>query len=66
LGLAIPFGRFAKNTHAKRNHADHPLLSGKRFDATEDREQRRPAHADRSDIEVMHPNLISREQAQET
>jgi hypothetical protein len=27
-----------KKTHAKRNHANHPLLSGKRFDATEDRE----------------------------
>ena len=29
-----------ENTHAKRNRANHSLLSGKRFDATEDRELR--------------------------
>src|SRR6185436_6779751 len=30
----------ARNTRAKRNRANHPLLSGKRFDATEDRDLR--------------------------
>jgi pimeloyl-CoA synthetase len=29
-----------ENTHAKRNRANHSLLSGKRFDAAEDRELR--------------------------
>src|SRR3954468_5616985 len=29
-----------ENRRAKRNHASHPSLSGKRFDATEDRELR--------------------------
>jgi len=28
----------AENAHAKRNRANHSLLSGKRFDATEDRD----------------------------
>jgi hypothetical protein len=52
--------------HAKRNHANHSSLSGKRFDATEDRELNRPARATRLVIEVMHPNSVSRERAQET
>jgi hypothetical protein len=37
--LAVPFGPpGVKNIHAKRNRANHPSLSGKRFDATEDRD----------------------------
>jgi hypothetical protein len=28
--------------HAKRNRANRSLLNGKRFDATEDRDQRQP------------------------
>jgi hypothetical protein len=37
--LAVPFGPpRVKNIHAKRNRANHPSLSGKRFDATEDRD----------------------------
>jgi hypothetical protein len=36
---AVPFGPLhAGRTHAKRNRANHPSLSGKRFDATEDRD----------------------------
>jgi len=41
------------------------LLSGKRFDATEDRGHHRPAYAVQSDTEVMHPKSISRELAPE-
>jgi len=40
LGTSRPVRPLDVNTHAKRNHANHPLLSGKRFDATEDRERR--------------------------
>jgi hypothetical protein len=37
--LAVPFGPpGARNTYAKRNRANHSSLSGKRFDATEDRD----------------------------
>jgi len=36
------------------------LLSGKRFDATEDRSLDRPAYAAQSATEVMHPKSISR------
>jgi hypothetical protein len=36
--LAVPFGPHrVKKFHAKRNRANRPSLSGKRFDATEDR-----------------------------
>jgi hypothetical protein len=52
-------------TRAKRNRANHSLLSGKRFDATEDRDHRRPAIAAQPAPEVMHPKSISRELAQE-
>jgi hypothetical protein len=31
-----------KTIHAKRNCANRPLLNGKRFDATEDRDQNQP------------------------
>jgi hypothetical protein len=41
------------------------LLSGKRFDATEDRSQNRTACAAQLNTEVMHPKSISRELAQE-
>jgi hypothetical protein len=41
------------------------LLSGKRFDATEDRSHNRSACADQSATEIMHPKSISRELAQE-
>jgi hypothetical protein len=50
---------------AKRNHAYHSLLSGKRFDATEDRDYDRSAFAGRLRIEIMHPSSLSRERAQE-
>jgi hypothetical protein len=50
---------------AKRNRANHPSLSGKRFDATEDRSYGRSALADQSGTEVMHPSSISRGRAQE-
>ncbi|HJZ19924.1 MAG TPA: hypothetical protein VJ226_03150, partial [Bradyrhizobium sp.] len=54
-----------ENHRAKRNRANCPLLSGKRFDATEDRSQNRTACAAQSNTEVMHPKSISRELAQE-
>jgi len=41
------------------------LLSGKRFDATEDRGRDRSAYAAQSGTEVMHPKSISRGLAQE-
>jgi len=64
--LAVPFGPLCvKNIHAKRNRANHSSLSGKRFDATEDRDLDRSAFAVRSATEVMHPNSLSRERAQE-
>jgi hypothetical protein len=50
---------------AKRNRANCSLLSGKRFDATEDRGRDRSAYAAQSGTEVMHPKSISRGLAQE-
>ena len=39
LGTSRPSGLASREyIHAKRNRANHPLLSGKRFDATEDRD----------------------------
>jgi len=49
----------------KRNRANHSSLSGKRFDATEDRSLGRSAKRCSPRTEVMHPSSISREHAQE-
>jgi hypothetical protein len=51
--------------HAKRNRANRSLLSGKRFDATEDRDQRQPITNRPASTEVMHPKSIARDLAQE-
>jgi hypothetical protein len=65
-GTNRPSGHFARKTiHAKRNRAYRSSLSGKRFDATEDRDHDRSAFAVQSEIEVMHPNSLSRERALE-
>jgi hypothetical protein len=50
---------------ATRNHANRPLLNGKRFDATEDRDPDRTAFAAQPLTEVMHPKSICREHALE-
>jgi hypothetical protein len=54
-----------KINRAKRNRANRPSLSGKRFDTTEDRSYDRSAFAVQSVTEVMHPSSISRGRAQE-
>jgi len=50
---------------AKRNRANCSSLSGKRFDATEDRGRNQSADAAQLGTEVMHPKSISRELALE-
>jgi hypothetical protein len=71
LGPPAPFGSFASafcfqaNVHAKRIRTNRSLLSGKRFDATEDRDCDRSAVAAQFVTEVVHPKSISRELAQE-
>src|SRR3984957_11775790 len=55
----------AAKTRAKRNRANCSSLSGKRFDATEDRSRNRSADAGQLATEVMHPISISRELARE-
>src|SRR6185312_17454971 len=66
LGNFLPFPAAPRETiRAKRNRASHSSLSGKRFDATEDRGLGRSAIAVQPDTEVMHPKSISRELARE-
>jgi hypothetical protein len=64
-GLPAPPVSLHEMNRAKRNRTYHSSLSGKRFDATEDRSHDRPACAVQPVTEVMHPKSISRELAQE-
>jgi len=64
-GPGSPSVALPETIRAKRNRANHSSLSGKRFDATEDRSCDRSAQADQSGTEVMHPSSISRGRAQE-
>jgi len=65
-GLPAPPGSLGACNRAKRNRANRPSLSGKRFDTTEDRDlKNRSAFAVQSATEVMHPSSISRGRAQE-
>jgi hypothetical protein len=62
-GPPVPPAALRKIIRAKRNRANRSLASGKRFDATEDRDYNRSAIADEPFIEVMHPKSISRERS---
>src|SRR5438445_136689 len=67
LRTTRPRGRLHGTIRTKRNRANRSSLSRKRFDATEDRSlwtKQRKRRSPRT--EVMHPNSISRERAQET
>src|SRR3954452_11924621 len=65
LERPAPSAPRAKIRRAKRNRANCSSLSGKRFEATEDRGDYRPAFTGSAPTEVMHPISISRELAQE-